>query len=905
MADRIRFVLRLTRWLALLVLGCGGPGSAFGPKAAASGQVVERAEGYESSPAWATKDAPWSQNGSVLSVVGHVEVAANQRLEMAHRAADSYARAELLRFLKTRVFAVIEESTTTSAGESVKERIEEVAEAVVDDWLIQGRYWEKRKVRGKVRLDVYSRMDVDLASVTALLEKAALADDLRLTLSQKLERSWVALQKEAILAASDAHPERGITPPEWARAGDQQSDEDFSFVCQGSAAEEVEALALAKARCDEKLCRLLGVRIQARTSITETLEDMSAESQVSEQCDARIVGRAVSNKGGECGPNGCVFWLRQTYPRAEYEKELARLDAPQIIRQEVVIQEGDKHYKDPASCEAALRSYAGVSSGSHRDAEEQLSAAAFSSRVRYLKQALGACQGIDGRDSGLFQALNTILLTPLPTFINEGGAWTGGHSARTSFIYAPAGFRRDLETKRFLTDRILAILTICQDALLPMRLFDLPGIQRDRGPTAEELRASAAVLDELLEVPFDDRPYKPSYREALHAIVLDSFYGSFPPSTPRYRQLLLTQLEGAKLACSSGQGVSAHAVLGYLSADRGLDAEEWSAGLGYLRRAQDPRLERCIEPLLDARGAPEKTQRPRAKELCQLILSGKVSRTSTKGGKTTRAARDGELLVHVFGRLSPQDQLALYLDIRAELDPKDEQSVRLATKVMEANFSAKYHKPRESDQPRCESLPERLGPLLTSAPELRIQDSMACTCMDLRTLPQASRAALRQLWLTETNERCLWFQPAEHPDGLVKWPYPERRWGAGPFARIDHVLSKEAGQCERSTGITGLRFSPTIRATLTAGRLSRTSVTAVPYGTLMDLRWEKPHGGRERFEWVRKADVEAATRGYETCLAKAADGYQVAPEDLATKETGPQRIWHQMGDQGSSNGFGE
>ena len=864
---------------------------------------MERAEGYEASPGWARKDAPWSEKGGVLSVVGHVEVAGHQRLEMAHRAADSYARAELLRFLKTRIVAIIEESTKSSAGESVREEVEEQAEALTDDWLIAARYWEKRRVDGKERLDVYSRMDVDQDSVAALFEKAALAGDLRLTATKRLQEIWPDLAKEAIATAPDAHTERGIAPPEWARAGDQESSEDFTFVCQGSAGEEADALALAKARCDEKLCRLLGVRIQARTTVTETLEDMTAESQVSEQCDARIVGRTVTNKGGECGPSGCVYWLRQAYPRSEYQKELARLEAPQIIRQEVVIQEGDKHYKDPAACEAALRSYAAVSES--RDQEKTLSAAAYQSRVRYLKQALGACQGIDGRDSGLFQSLNTLLLTPLSTFMSEAGNWSGEQTARAAFVYVEAGFRRELETKRFLTDRIQAIATVCQDAILPMRIFDLPLTPRDRAPSADELRASASVLDEVALIPFSEDPLKPSHRTTVHRIVLDPFFGAYPPLTPKYRMLLLSELGKGHLPCESNGALSAGAVIGYLQSDRELDDEEWSAGVRYVQKAHDVWLSHCISRLLPSRTA-ERTQRARAKQLSGLVLSGKIARMTNERGVQKLRTRDDELLEGILASLPPGDQLSLYLEIRDQLDAKAEESQDLATKVIEANFIGKSRgmHAAEADRALCESLPTRLPPVLASAPEFQIEDTVTCSCMGL-DLPVASRAALRQLWLSETNESCRNFKPAEHPDGEFKWPYPERRWGDGPFVHIDHVLEKEAKQCDQSSSIIGLDFSPTLHATLTAGKLSRVSVVALPDATLFDLRWSKAPPGRKDTDWVRKADVESATKSYEACLRAAAEGYRVDPSDLQTKEAGPQRIWLQMGDQGSSNGFGE
>jgi len=903
MTDRIVFAA----CVALFALACGTPGANGGATSAQAGQVVERAEGFETSPAWATKDAPWSEQGGVLSLVGHVEVAGNQRLEMAYRAADSYARAELLRFLKTRVIAVLEESTSSAAGESVRETIEEQASAVVDDWLIASRYWEKRKVGGKEHLDVYSKMEIDQESVSALFDKAELGDDLRLKVKKRLADVWPELQKEAIQAAPDAHSERGITPPEWARAGDEESADQFSFVCQGSAEDEKEALSLAKSRCDEKLCRLLGVKIQARTSVTETLDDLSAESQVSETCEARIVGRTQTNKGGECGPSGCVFWLRQTYPRSEYEKELERLAAPTVIRQEVVIQEGDKHYKDPAACEASLRSYAAVSEGLSQYSTETIRAPDYQKRLKYLRQALGSCQGIDGRDSGLFQALNTILLTPLPTFINEDGNWAGPDTARAAFVYARAGFKRELETKRFLTDRIQAIAKICEDAIFPMRVFDLELLRKSRKEaySQEAVRQAAVVLDELVTVPFSDAPVAPSHRITMHRIVFDPMFGVDPPISPKYRKLLLSELGKGNLSCEGNGTISAGAIIGYLGTEGGIDDEEWSAGLRYLQKGQDYWLSQCAQRLLPYKPAVG-AARGRARELSLLVASGKIARTIKKDGVESRPTPDIGLLIDVLPKLPPEDQLAIYLELRSKLDPKNKDTQRLATKIAEANFVRKSWKNAgEDDKALCESLPTQFAPVQSQAPEFKVEDTLTCACLELKTLSPDSRAALRKLWLSSTDEDCRHFLAAEHPDGEVNWPYPKRRWGDGPFVHIDHVLEKEESECDRATNISQLSLSPTIHATLTAGRLSKVTVSAVPYATLSNLSWNKAPAGRKDHDWVRKADVEQATKQYEECLRKAADGYQVDPSDLQTKDPAPVRIWHQMGDQGSSNGFGE
>ena len=100
-------------------------------------------------------------------------------------------------------------------------------------------------------------------------------------------------------------------------------------------------------------------------------------------------------------------WLQQTYPRTAYEEEKQRLDKPTVIRQQVVIQEGDKFYRDPAACESSLRAYSNI---------QGWEAADFVKRKQHLQQAMKVCQGIDGRESGLFLTLNNLLTNALANF---------------------------------------------------------------------------------------------------------------------------------------------------------------------------------------------------------------------------------------------------------------------------------------------------------------------------------------------------------------------------------------------------------------------------------------------------------------------------------------------------------
>ena len=376
----------LAWWLVnltlLMAVGCGS--SLPSANQATAGVVTARAEGYSERPVWADPNQALQQNGQQLIVVGYASIHAEQRLEMGYRAADSYARAELLRFLTTRVVAVLEDRQTGSGAQTLSETVEDSASAVVDNWTVAAHYWEKRKVAGQERLHVYSRLEVDQSSVVELLQRAISGSpDLRLKAAEyqaKLNANWSQLVQSAKKTADEGDLPPGVEAPPWARQGDIENDEGFTFVCHGSANDENKAKALAAARCNEKLCRIFGVQITAKSRVKEDLEGVTAESEVTEQCESvRVVGRQTTNSGGDCGSAGCNFWIRQTYSRSAFAAERQRLEQPTVIQQQVVIQEGNKVYRDPKACEGALRNYSAV---------DGLKAAAYQERRKFLMNAL-------------------------------------------------------------------------------------------------------------------------------------------------------------------------------------------------------------------------------------------------------------------------------------------------------------------------------------------------------------------------------------------------------------------------------------------------------------------------------------------------------------------------------------
>jgi hypothetical protein len=144
------------------------------------------------------------------------------------------------------------------------------------------------------------------------------------------EARWPRIAEVTELSENEREQLPGVHAPDWAAAGDAQSNDGFTFVCQARATDERTAEAAAKARCNEKLCRLFGVQISARTTVTENLNELKAESEVSEQCaDVRAVGRKTTNKSSECTADGCVYWVKQAMARPMTQR--SSVTAPTII----------------------------------------------------------------------------------------------------------------------------------------------------------------------------------------------------------------------------------------------------------------------------------------------------------------------------------------------------------------------------------------------------------------------------------------------------------------------------------------------------------------------------------------------------------------------------------------------
>jgi hypothetical protein len=114
-------------------------------------------------------------------------------------------------------------------------------------------------------------------------------------------------------------------------------------------------------------------------------------------------------------------------------------------------------------------------------------------------------------------------------------------------------------------------------------------------------------------------------------------------------------------------------------------------------------------------------------------------------------------------------------------------------------------------------------------------------------------------------------------------------------------LKKEAKACEYdAAGIRGLSFTPTLRGVLKSGLITQVRVTVDLDGELDRFSFRD-----SSTRWVTKSDVEAAKGRFLACFTKAAEGYKIAADEPAAKDSSPRQFWLQLGDQGSSYGYGD
>jgi hypothetical protein len=516
-----------------------------------------------------------------------------------------------------------------------------------------------------------------------------------------------------------------------------------------------------------------------------------------------------------------------------------------------------------------------------------------------LNAALKSCQGIDGRDSGLFTSLNLLLTKPLGGIVFERGM---GDEFRCAFAAVPVGFHEKLLTERFLTTRIQMVRDVVRDAVFPMQLIDAVS---EGKPDAKEEAAYEKLVRRVMEIPFDDKPISKHHAHGPHAIMLGLNYNIMRYSAT-YRAFLLKELERPDINCDRPDRWDAEQVAGYLRySDKNVDDQEYAALLTAFRRAPSVQMDRCLGHLVEPKVLAESTRSKRVRELARLVASGKL--VLTERSEPTPGA-NADLFESVLSDATVPERLELYLEHHQKLVGSKSDLERLARKVTSENFGGmgpgRFTGVRKTDEEKlrdCRSLAGRYRAARAKAPELPIADTDVCECLSISALEPPARKDLVELWSSLSDRACKHFTDEEWPGGAMVWPYEKRRWSSDagtPFRRIPQILRSEFSKCQNEGEISGVRFSPTLHATLDGRTLRKVTLKSQISGTLRNMSKRDDYGSVVRVE-----DVERAQKKFDACFAAAAEGYEVAADQLEKAPGAPRRVWLEFGDQGVSHGY--
>ncbi len=187
-----------------------------------------------------------------------------------------------------------------------------------------------------------------------------------------------------VITADEATSENA---PGWARKGDEEDDTGYRFICEGQGSAEADAVATARAICEDKICKLCGVEIESVLKTQETLDGVDFKRVVIERCK-RVQQEAltIARKSTDCGPNGCTSWMQVNYTKETKKKECARLT--------------DDNFADPDQCAKNIESLVGIAG---------FSSESFVQRTAALDAAIDSCADIDVRPTPLLQSLDTKL----------------------------------------------------------------------------------------------------------------------------------------------------------------------------------------------------------------------------------------------------------------------------------------------------------------------------------------------------------------------------------------------------------------------------------------------------------------------------------------------------------------
>ncbi len=308
---------------------------------------------------------------------GMTEVPGDSRLSAALAAVEAVTRSELAQYVAVEVESLMEDRLASDGRRAVRDETRARVQAVLRGEVSVTTGWAKLRRGDAVVLRLVGRTELGAGRLRALVSGLAAGAD-----APRGDRTGSAVHENA---------------PGWAHRGDGADDRGHRFVCEGEGRTEDEALGVARALCDDKICRLCGVEIEARLETIETLDGVDVQRKIVERCRrVRKSDSPLARRSLDCGADRCRAWILIEYPKSRQEAE-CRAAA-----------EGD--FDDPEACMTAIDGFSKT---------EGFSAASFRRRVSLLETAAQACANIDVRPTPRLQALDKRLRDGMKTWLTR------------------------------------------------------------------------------------------------------------------------------------------------------------------------------------------------------------------------------------------------------------------------------------------------------------------------------------------------------------------------------------------------------------------------------------------------------------------------------------------------------
>jgi hypothetical protein len=348
----------------------------------------------------------------------------------------------------------------------------------------------------------------------------------------------------------------------------------------------------------------------------------------------------------------------QKYPKSSYLAERERQENPTVVERHVVVQEGGIKYKDPTICESELVNYGAVEGRTYEKIKK---------RREILQKALSACQGIDGREIGLYNRLTHLLESPLPGFTNSSLGYK--EEAEDFFLYTSAKWHEELKTVRFFDQKVSMVLKLLKDAEPPLLAYHTmktrPG----------DLKAIQKAVKPLYAYPYEDVPVAPTHSANVHRV---QHYRPKDQKDPEFAEFLVREARARRYRCEWSSWIAGSILIGQLNTHGQATEAEWQAGLHVLKNAKSA-PSTCASYLLGGQPSYAKMM-SRTREILRLVEKGQLvfPPFSEKDASQVYSL----IAVLQVSKFAPRDQLALTLEFEGRMKGPDEHRLKLAKQVL-------------------------------------------------------------------------------------------------------------------------------------------------------------------------------------------------------------------------------